>query len=139
MALKNKLLIPGVIGATAFTGVGSGMIISAISAGAESATTATSGTNTSTASTASSSTATPSGTPSGPHTANGITETPLTGDTLTKATSAAKVAEPGATVERAETDAEGATYEVHMTKSDGSEVTVKLDANFKVTSTESGR
>ena len=37
---------------------------------------------------------------------------------------------PGATVERAETDAEGAVYEVHMTKSDGSDVTVKLDSNF---------
>ena len=33
---------------------------------------------------------------------------------------------------RAETDAQGATYEVHMKKADGSDVTVKLDANFKV-------
>ena len=42
-------------------------------------------------------------------------------------------------MERAETDAEGATYEVHMTKSDGSEVTVKLDSNFNVTETLNGR
>jgi len=75
----------------------------------------------------------------GPHVANGITETPLTGDDLSKATAAAQAAVPGATIERAETDAEGATYEVHVTKSDGSEATVKLDASFSVTSIEDGR
>ena len=75
----------------------------------------------------------------GPHTANGITETPLTGDDLSKATAAAQAAVPGATIERAETDAEGAAYEVHVTKADGSEATVKLDASFNVTSTETGR
>jgi hypothetical protein len=74
----------------------------------------------------------------GPHSANGITETPLTGDDLTKATDAAKAAVPGATIDRVETDAEGATYEAHVTKSDGSRATVKLDANFNVTSTEDG-
>jgi hypothetical protein len=74
----------------------------------------------------------------GPHQANGITEAPLTGSDLTKATDAAKAAVPGATVERAETDAEGAAYEVHMTKSDGSRVTVKLDSSFKVASTVDG-
>jgi hypothetical protein len=67
------------------------------------------------------------------------TETPLTGDNLAKATAAAKAAVPGATVDRAETDADGAKYEVHMTKSDGSQVTVKLDDNFKVTSTINGQ
>ena len=75
----------------------------------------------------------------GPHQANGITETPLTGDSLSKATAAAKAAVPGGTVQEATTDADGAKYEVHMTKSDGTEVTVKLDADFKVTSTINGR
>jgi uncharacterized membrane protein YkoI len=79
------------------------------------------------------------GGPGGRHAANGITETPLTGTTLAKATAAAKAAVPGATVDRAETDAEGAKYEVHMTKSDGSHVTVKLDAAFKVTKTVDGQ
>ena len=74
-----------------------------------------------------------------PSTANGITETLLTGDTATKAKAAALAAVPGGTIERVETDAEGATYEAHMTKADGSEVTVKLDANFKVTGVETGR
>ena len=45
---------------------------------------------------------------------------------------------PGATAQRIETDAEGATYEVHMTKSDGSIVTVKLDGDFTVTDTADG-
>src|SRR3954452_14688436 len=75
----------------------------------------------------------------GPHTGNGITETPLTGDDLSKATAAAQAAAPGATIERAETDAEGAAFEVHITKADGSDATVKLDASFNVTSIETGR
>ena len=73
---------------------------------------------------------------SGPHEANGATETPLTGDDLTKATAAAQAAVPGATVDRAETDADGAAFEVHMTKADGTRVTVELDANFAATATE---
>ncbi|MDQ1568561.1 MAG: hypothetical protein QOF96_3441 [Actinomycetota bacterium] len=74
----------------------------------------------------------------GPHTANGITETPLTGDAADKAKAAALAAVPGATVDRAETDADGAANEVHMTKADGSHVTVELDANFNVTSVGNG-
>ncbi len=75
---------------------------------------------------------------SGPHQANGITETELTGDDLAKATAAAQAAVPDGTIVRVETDADGATYEAHMTKADGTEVTVKMDANFTVTATETG-
>jgi len=64
-------------------------------------------------------------------------ETPLTGDDLAKATAAAKAAVPGATVERAETDADGGVYEVHMTKADGTHVRVGLDKDFKVTGVDS--
>ena len=74
----------------------------------------------------------------GGHQANGITETLLTGTTKTSVEAAAKAAVPGATIERVENDAEGATYEAHMTKADGSHVTVKLDASFKVTGIETG-
>lgn len=74
----------------------------------------------------------------GGHTANGITETVLTGDTATKVTAAAQAAVPGATIDRVENDAEGATYEAHMTKSDGSRVTVKINADFSVASIEDG-
>ena len=70
--------------------------------------------------------------------ANGTKEELLTGDAARKATASALAAVPGGTIERVETDAEGATYEAHMTKSDGSRVTVKMDSNFAVTSTEAG-
>lgn len=74
----------------------------------------------------------------GGHTANGITETLLTGDTAAQVTSAAQAAVPGATIDRVENDAEGATYEAHMTKADGSKVTVKVNADFSVASIEDG-
>ena len=55
----------------------------------------------------------------GPHQANGKTEEVLTGDTATKVEAAVKAAQPDATIERMETDADGATYEAHITKADG--------------------
>jgi hypothetical protein len=51
---------------------------------------------------------------------------------------AALKAVPGGTVYRIETDAGDGVYEVHMTKADGSLVTVKFDKNLKVTKVESG-
>ena len=70
--------------------------------------------------------------------ANGVVEKLLTGTTADKAKAAALAAVPGATIERVENDAEGAVYEAHMVKSDGTHVTVKMDANFKVTAIENG-
>jgi hypothetical protein len=70
--------------------------------------------------------------------AHGPGETLLTGTAASKVTAAAKAALPGATIIRVETDSDGAAYEAHMQKADGSYVTVKLDANFKVTSTIDG-
>ena len=70
--------------------------------------------------------------------ANGVVEKLLTGTTADKAKAAALAAVPGASIERVENDAEGAVYEAHMVKSDGSHVTVKMDANFKVTGIETG-
>jgi uncharacterized membrane protein YkoI len=127
----RKLAVGGALVAATLTG---GALGASLIGSADAATTTTA----STASTASTAATAPDKA-GGPHAANGITETPLTGDTLAKATAAAKAAQPGATVVRAETDAEGAKYEVHMTKADGSQITVKLDANFKVTSTVDGR
>jgi hypothetical protein len=69
---------------------------------------------------------------------HGPGETLLTGDTAAKVTAAAKAAVPGATIIRVETDSGGAAYEAHLTKTDGSNVTVKLDSNFKVTATQDG-
>ena len=45
---------------------------------------------------------------------------------------AALKAVPGGTVVRIETDAGDGAYEVHMTKADGSVVTVKFDENLTV-------
>jgi hypothetical protein len=45
---------------------------------------------------------------------------------------------PGGKVYRVETDAGDATYEAHMTKADGTEVTVKFDKNLNVTAVETG-
>jgi uncharacterized membrane protein YkoI len=75
----------------------------------------------------------------GGHQANGITEQLLTGTTATRVKSAVLAANPGATVHRVETDAEGAVYEAHITKADGSRVTVKLDGSFNITATQAGR
>ena len=58
--------------------------------------------------------------------------------TPTKVTAAAKEAVPDATVDRVETDAEGAAYEAHMTKADGTHVTVKFNADFSVSGIETG-
>ena len=76
------------------------------------------------------------GEPAGPHTANGITEEELTGDTAASVEAAVLAAYPDATIERLETDADGAAYEAHVTLADGSRATVKLDASFAVTATE---
>jgi hypothetical protein len=69
---------------------------------------------------------------------HGPGETLLTGTDLTSAVSSAQAAVPSTTVARAETDAQGATYEVHLKKSDGTYVTVKENASFVVTSTQTG-
>ena len=69
---------------------------------------------------------------------NGTKEELLTGDIAAKVSAAALSAVPGGTIERVENDAEGSVYEAHMAKPDGSRVTVKLDANYAVTATETG-
>lgn len=58
--------------------------------------------------------------------------------TAAKLKAAALNAVPGGTVYRVETDSGDAKYEAHMTKGDGTEVTVKFDTNLKVTAVEAG-
>lgn len=55
-----------------------------------------------------------------------------------KVTAAALKAVPGGTVYRVETDSGDAEYEAHMTTANGTEVTVKLDADFAVLGVEDG-
>ena len=69
---------------------------------------------------------------------HGPGETLLTDGTATKVKAAALAAVPGGSIIRVETDSAGSPYEAHVRKADGSFVTVKMDKNFKVTSTESG-
>ncbi len=68
-------------------------------------------------------------------------ETPLTGDTLAKVNAAA-IAKVGGTVDAATTETDSsnsaAAYEAHVTKSDGSHVTVILDSSYDVLSVEAG-
>jgi hypothetical protein len=133
MNITKKLILPGTVLMAGAVGMAGSSLLTSLSANAAS--------TDSSSSTNSSSSTSPPDQPDptkGGHVANGITETVLTGDSATKATAAAQAAVPGATVIRVETDAEGATYEVHMKKSDGSSVTVKMDSSFNVTGTESG-
>src|SRR4029079_12021409 len=69
---------------------------------------------------------------------HGPGETLLTDGTADKVKQAALDKVPGATVIRVETDSDGSPYEAHLQKSDGSEVTVKVDKQFNVTDVESG-
>ena len=137
MASKKNLMVTGIAATALLIGGLGGSLIRTVTANAASTTDDSTTTATTTAAT----------TPSPPeqhdpskggHTANGITETLLTGDTATKVTAAALAAYPGGTIQRVETDAEGATYEAHMTKADGTQITVKFDANYKVTGTDTG-
>jgi uncharacterized membrane protein YkoI len=89
----------------------------------------------------SSSTTAPAATNSAPNPAtvsHGPNETLLTGTTADKVKAAALAAVPGGTIIRVETDSAGSPYEAHVTKADGTQVTVKIDAAFKVTATEQG-
>ena len=100
---------------------------------------ASAATGSSTSTTAAASSTAPAGQPADPATlAHGPNETVLTGTTADKVKAAALAAQPGATIIRVETDSAGSPYEAHIKKADGSEVTLKIDASFKVTSTEQG-
>jgi hypothetical protein len=64
-------------------------------------------------------------------------ETLLTGTVKDKVAAAAKAKEPGATIERVETDAEG-VYEAHMVRADGTPIIVQVDRTFAVTAVQTG-
>jgi hypothetical protein len=65
-------------------------------------------------------------------------ETLLTGDAAAQVKAAALAKVPNGTIVRVETDADGnAAYEAHMTKADGTPVTVYVNKQFEVVSVES--
>jgi hypothetical protein len=142
MAVRRTIVVASTLGALAAgSAFGAAVLTPAVGGAASSSST--------TAPATAAATSPPSGVPAGRphdfeealggHTANGITETLLTGDTAAKVRSAALAAVPGGRIQRVENDAEGSPYEAHMTKADGTEVTVKFDASFNVTSVETGR
>jgi len=66
-------------------------------------------------------------------------ETLLTGDTAAKVRALALAKVPGGTIVRVETDADGnSAYEAHMTKADGTPVTVYVSKAFDVVSVQTG-
>ena len=67
----------------------------------------------------------------------GPAEEELTGDTADKVRQAALGEYPNATVIRIETDSDG-VYEAHLTKADGTPVTVEVNKDFEVTGEEQG-
>jgi hypothetical protein len=97
---------------------------------------AASGSNSSSSSNAA--TATPPAASSQPWGGQRSDETLLTGDAESQVRAAALAKVPGGTIIRVETDADGhAAYEAHMTKSDGTPVTVYVDKSYNVVSVES--
>jgi hypothetical protein len=69
---------------------------------------------------------------------HGPGETLLTDGTASQVKQAALAKVAGATVIRVETDSQGSPYEAHLRKSDGTEVTVKVDKQFNVTAVQNG-
>jgi hypothetical protein len=96
-------------------------------------------TDTTTPSTDDSTTDDSTGTPDEEADRHASTEEVLTGDVADKVTAAALEAVPGGTIERVETDDDGATYEAHMTDADGNHVTVTFDENYAVVEIQEGR
>ena len=125
--------------------VAAGVVGGGVLAGTLSATAAT-GTSTTAPSATSSTPAPPSGGPGfgqgrmGPGGAQPMRsdEKLVTGADAATLKAAALKAVPGGTVVRVETDSGDAAYEAHMTKADGSLVTVKFGKSLAVTSVEDG-
>jgi hypothetical protein len=124
------------IGLVAAGVVAGGALAGAI--GASAATSSGSGTTSSGTPGAESNTA-----PKAPANAHGSTpvrndEKPVSSTIAAQLTKKALAKVPGGKVYRVETDAGDAAYEAHMTKADGTEVTVKFDKNLNVTAVETG-
>lgn len=73
------------------------------------------------------------------HGRGGANETAVTGTKAATLRAAALKQVPGATIDEVSTDSGDAAYEVHLTKSDGTTVTVKFDKSLKFVAVENGR
>ncbi len=140
---RRRLGKPQAIGLVAAGALAGGILAAAISASAASGSGPSSGTTTSpgTSSSSSSPTGAPHGMPPRGHGGSAPVrgdEKALNAADAAKVKAAALSAVPGGTVYRVETDAGDGEYEAHMTKADGTEVTVKFDKSFAVTKIETG-
>ncbi len=113
-----------------------GLLVGGVLVGSLSASAASSSSSKSSGSSSASSSSSDTRSPSAPMVKHGPGETLLTGTTAQKVRAAALDAVPGGTIIRVETDSNGSPYEAHVRKSDGSEVTVKVNESFKVTDIE---
>jgi uncharacterized membrane protein YkoI len=121
--------------------MGAVAVLGAIAVGASAIAGAASdkGTTGATGATSSQGSQAPSGRPADPAKLDhGPGETVLTGDTADKVKKAALDKVSGANVIRVETDNEGSPYEAHLRKSDRTEVTVKVNKDFKATDVITG-
>jgi hypothetical protein len=108
-------------------------MVAGIAGGSYGIASAASGSSTTTATTAPA-TAASAGSPWGHQRSD---ETLLGGDALAKVTAIAQAKVPGGTIVRVETDADGhAAYEAHLTRADGTPVTVYVSSDFQYVSTE---
>ena len=115
-----------------------GALVLGVAAGSYGVAAAASGTDTSPSSGTTPQTAPAAPDPQNPWGGQRSDETLLTGAAESKARAAALGKVPGGTIVRVETDADGhAAYEAHMTKADGTPVTVYVDKSFDVVSVES--
>ena len=116
-----------------------GAVALGLAAGSYGIASAASGSSSSSTAAAQPAATTPSATPSArqPWGGQRSGETLLTGDTAAKVKEVALAKVSGGTVIRVETDADGhAAYEAHMTKADGSPVTVYVDKDFNFVSVQ---
>jgi hypothetical protein len=78
--------------------------------------------------------------PGGHRGANGQVEKALPADVAARVKAAALAEVPGGTLERVETDVDhGSPYEAHIRKSDGTELEVLVNKDFKVTAVNTMR
>jgi hypothetical protein len=137
-SVKKGVVTLAVLGAIA-VGASAAAGAASNSSGSANSGTANSGTASSQGVATQGSAAAPSRPPADPATmSHGPGETLLTDGTADKVKQAALDKVPGATVIRIETDSEGSPYEAHLRKSDGTEVTVKVDKDYNATDVQSG-
>jgi uncharacterized membrane protein YkoI len=122
--------------------VGAGIAAGAITATAVGASAVTSGSGSTTSTVAAAASTSAAGTDTGKdrHGSAPVRsdEKSLSAALTAKLKAAALKAVPGGTVYRVESDSGDGVYEAHMSKADGTEVTVKFDKNGTVTGVESG-